>query len=145
MALDSIAFEMTDEQAKEEPKPGERKTRQKRTPGRRSNASVEKELRDQLHMAMQFAAAMWSMRDPFCAPVLSQQSEAIATEAAKLAAKSKWARRWLTEVVEVGSIIPLVSASFPVLKAVHEHHIAPAFHAQQSEENTTNGRPGTMG
>ncbi|MGA5128795.1 hypothetical protein ACPCTO_03210 [Streptomyces olivoreticuli] len=137
MSIPQMEFEILDsEPAKtvREPKPGQKKR------GRRSNASIEAEIRDELTALMQIAALFWSTRDDYCAAVLSQQCPLIAEDLAALAAKSEWARKYLTKTLDMGRLIPLMMHTLPVLQAVREHHIAPG-----AEEGADDGGQSPLG
>lgn len=124
-----ISFIPTDETTEDpkriEPSPGEAKKRRGRPPGSRTNASVETQIKDELTMLFGLGAMLWSARDPQCAGVFNQQGPLIAADLAKFAAKSKWARAYLQRVADVGEIIPLVMHVYPVVLAIHEHHVRP--------------------
>lgn len=124
-----IAFKSTDETVEDagrsEPIPGDAKKRRGRPPGSRTNATIENQLKDELTMLFGLGAMLWSARDPQCAGVFSQQGPLIAADLAKFAAKSKWARAYLQRVADVGEIIPLVMHVYPLVIAIHEHHVKP--------------------
>lgn len=123
MSIPQLDFEIRESEPTmktvREPKPGQKKR------GRRSNASIEAEIRDELTAFMQLAALFWSTRDDYCATVLNEQAPLIAEDIASLAAKSEWARKYLTKTLDMGKLIPLMMHTLPVLQAVREHHIAP--------------------
>lgn len=124
MPLKPINFETVQDDTRVEPQPGV-KARRGRPPGSRTNSTAEAQIRDELTACLKLVAMVWSTRDPICAPILNQQSELIADDIAKLAGRSKWARKYLTRVSEVGSYLPLLMHLQPILTAVHAHHIAP--------------------
>ncbi|MEU8693001.1 hypothetical protein [Streptomyces sp. NPDC048665] len=127
MAIPQIDFDILDSEpaaAPKEPKPGEKA---KKSRGRRSNASIEAEIRDQLQAFMQLAALFWATRDDVCAGVLGQQAPLIADDLAALAMKSEWARKYMTRTADLGRVIPLLMHITPVLQVVREHHITARF------------------
>ncbi|UJB45734.1 hypothetical protein [Streptomyces sp. A1-5] len=127
MSIPQIEFDVLESEptaAPKEPKPGEKS---KKGRGRRSNASIEAEIRDQLQAFMQLAALFWGTRDDICAGVLGQQAPLIAEDLAALAMKSEWARKYLTRTADMGRVIPLLMHITPVLQAVRMHHITSRF------------------
>lgn len=137
MSIPQMEFEILESEptsVPKEPKPGQKKR------GRRSNASIEAEIRDELTAFMTLAALFWSTRDDYCAAILSQQAPLIAEDLAALAAKSEWARKYLTKTLDMGKLLPLMMHTMPVLQAIREHHIAPKF-----EESAENGGADLLG
>lgn len=108
-----------------EPTPGEPKKRRGRPPGSRTAANVESQIKDELTMLFGLGAMLWSARDPQCATVFHQQGPLIAADLAKFASKSKWAQSYLKKVADIGEIIPLVMHVYPVIMAIHDHHVKP--------------------
>jgi hypothetical protein len=137
MVLKSSQFADADDaelgkQPRSEPSPGESI---KRGRGRPSKASIESEIAGQLEALLKLMAMAWSMQDPICGPVLNNQSALIAQDLAKLAAKNKWARQYLTQTAQVGSALPLVMHMLPVFNAVRHHHIEPKLQEVREAQN----------
>jgi hypothetical protein len=121
---------------KTEPIPGDKPRRRGRPPGSKtgakSTAAIETQIRDELTMLGGLAAMLWSTRDPVCGGALAQQHELIAADLAKFAAKSKFARRYLERVADIGEILPMVMHIYPVVQAIHEHHVKPKMEARRN-------------
>lgn len=134
-----IKFMATDEtiesDAKNEPIPGDKPRRRGRPPGSTTGAKVETQIKDELTMLFGLSTMLWGARDPVCAGAFGQQAELIAGDLAKLAAKSKFARRYLERVADIGEIIPLVMHVYPVVLAIHEHHVKPRMAARLQSQD----------
>lgn len=129
-----IKFMSTDETIgdteKVEPIPGDKPRRRGRPPGSKTGGNVEAQIRDELTMMFGLTAMLWGARDPICAGAFGQQAELIAGDLAKLAAKSKFARAYLQKVADFGEVIPLIMHTYPVVMAIHEHHVKPRMAAR---------------
>lgn len=121
---------------KTEPIPGDKPRRRGRPPGSKTgaktNAAIENQIRDELTVLGGLAAMLWGARDPVCASAFAAQHELIAADLAKLAAKSKFARRYLERVADIGEILPLFMHIYPVIQAIHEHHVKPRMDARKN-------------
>lgn len=136
MVLKASAFvDADDAEFKKEPGPGESV---KRGRGRPSKASVEGEIAGQMEALLRLIAMVWSTADPICAPILNNQAALIAGDLAKLAAKNKWARKYLTQTASVGSALPLLIHTLPLANAIRQHHIEPKIQ-EMREQREANG------
>lgn len=133
-----------DELVSPEPQPGQK--RRGRPPGRKSYGAVEKEFGDELEALMRMMALMLSMRDPVCGNALNQTCSNIAKDIARLAASSPKARKYLTQTMEFGRIVPLMLHIQPLIMTVYQHHVADRVHqdSDQTDEATSwpNASPG---
>jgi hypothetical protein len=129
-----MALAIEDVETIKEPQPGESSKKRR---GRRSKASIEAEIRDQLTALLQMIAMVWATRDDVCSIVLNTQAPLIAEDLAAFAARSEWARKYLTQTMEVGQILPLLMHITPLFQAIREHHITSRF--EETEEGTDAG------
>lgn len=138
MPLSSIAFQTVPESDHKEPAPGEKK-RRGRPPGSGTGTQFKTQLTDEFDSLLKLLAMVWSTRDPICAPILNEQSTLIATDLADLASRSKWARKYLTQMTQLGAWMPLFLHLQPVLMAIHAHHVAPRFERERPPDDTGYG------
>lgn len=89
-----------------------------------SRATMVKNMADELDAYAKALALAWSMSDPVCAPVLSEQSRAIADSLAALLGRSDWVMQRFEQTTVLADSFRLLSASLPVLRAVYVHHVA---------------------
>ncbi|MFD9893715.1 hypothetical protein ACFWY9_30585 [Amycolatopsis sp. NPDC059027] len=144
MPLDALKFEIGSEKPKNtEPAPGGKK--RGRPPGNTAS-KVHAQLKEELTAGLKFGALMWSTRDPHCAPILSEISEDIADDLARWASKSKWAAKWVSAASDMTDVFHFFMKIQPLLRAIHEHHIAPAIAAKNDRgEEVSDAGNGPMG
>lgn len=133
MSIPQMEFKALDMEPPQEPRPGQ-KGKNKR--GRRTNASIEAQIRDELESFMQLAALFWAARDDVCSAALSQQAPFIAEDLAALAMKSEWARKYLTKTLDGAALMPLMMHSLPLFQTIRAHHMSPP---EESENATGEG------
>lgn len=97
--------------------------------------TMEKEVRDELEAICQMAALIWSVPDPHCGPVLSEQSKAIAATATTLLKRNPRLLSYLRSAGWFGDWVPFLMAVGPVAKAFYGHHMAPA--PEQDDDDGT--------
>jgi hypothetical protein len=132
-----VAFSVTEDTVRTEPEPGQK--RRGRPPGSGTGAKLETQLTQELTMVLKLTAMVWAKKDPVCAPVLNQQSNLIAADIAKYAAKKKWARKYLDKIGDFGELIPFLMHIQPVVMAIHMHHMTPQKEENEQEENVVAG------
>jgi hypothetical protein len=120
-----------------EPTPG--KTAKTGTRGRKSNATIEKELAEQFTVLLGLGTMLWATRDAVCAPALADESEVIAKGVAHYAAKNKHARKFATGLVDTTELIPLVFALVRFGGVVYSHHSGKPFPDTDVHEGFAHG------
>lgn len=115
-----------------EPKP-------KRPVGRPSTSQIEKELAEEIQVAIQLVCMGWSIRDPGCATVLSKASKDIAADLAHYGAKNERVRKFLQSILGFGEVMPIIVHISPVAKAIYAHHLEPKLNARKEVEDTPIG------
>lgn len=95
---------------------------------------MEREVRDELQALVGMAALVWSVPDPHCGTVLSDQSKAIAESLVGVLKKNPRLLASLRAAGWFGDWVALFMALSPVLKAIYAHHLGP-----KEEEITDDG------
>lgn len=99
-----------------------RAKRQTRVPPPTPTAKIKKQVKDSLLVMMGFPAGMISFRDPVCGGALGSQSEAIADALVPIICRNPSMLRWFTEGQGMMDWITLMTAVWPVMKTVWDHH-----------------------
>lgn len=99
---------------------------------------VEREVREELDAILRLMALAWSVPDPSCGSVLSDQSTAIAAALTALLKKNPRLLASLRGAGWLGEWVGLAMALTPVVRAFYAHHLAPPIPEQ---ETTTDGDP----
>lgn len=86
-------------------------------------AAARKRVADELEAYVKMAALTWSLRDEHCAPVLSDQSRAIADSLATILGRNPALLQWVEHTGMIGDWVKLWMAISPVVSAIREHHI----------------------
>lgn len=103
-----------------EPTPG--KSRTGGTRGRKSTATIEKELREQFTAFLGVSAMMWAARDDVCSASLADNAEGIAGGLAHFCAKSKHARKLAAAMTDTSALVPFTLAVVNFGSTVYAHH-----------------------
>ena len=120
-----------------EQKKSRRERRQERSdpsprgPGRPSNASVKKEVRDEIEAFIALMNVPVALRDPVCGGAVMQQREAIADALAEIAMRNPAVLKFLRSGGDIMVYMKLVTALSPVVMTVYQHHFAG--HEQEEE------------
>ena len=97
--------------------------------------AMEREVREEIEAIVTMAALMWSVPDPVCGPVLSDQSRAIATSLTALLRRNPRLLASLRAAGWMGEWVQLAMAVGPVVNALYHHHIATG----EDQEDTDHG------
>ncbi|MGH7240413.1 MAG: hypothetical protein ACREHG_10195 [Candidatus Saccharimonadales bacterium] len=109
----------------------------KRSVGRPSKTSIQKEIEVEFTAYIGMVALAWSPFDETCAPVLSNQSRDIAEAIAVLLVKHPKALERFRQMTGVGDYMNLIAALMPVITTVRMHHLDPMF-AKVDEDDSEN-------
>lgn len=99
-------------------------------------AATRREIKSKLEVGILFGAAVWSQRDPYCAGVLSAQTEEIVDRATAVICRSPKMLNWLTSTGEYTDWIMLLTAITPVITAIWAHHVT-----RSVSEEPSHGHP----
>lgn len=113
-----------------------------RAPSSPRPSSIERELR----INLEFVASIWSIKDPECAGVLTEQAETIAKFWGGRARQSARVNKVLTGVVSSGGWLGAIGVHAPLAMAVYAHHVAPSIAARALEpDEGDTWAPGPVG
>lgn len=124
-----------------DPIPEEKKSRRERRqeksdpsprgPGRPSNASVKKEVRDEIEAFIALMNVPLIMRDPVCGGKIMDQRIAIADALSEIAMHNPALLKFLRSGGDIMMYMKLITALSPVAMTVYEHHFSG--HNQEEE------------
>jgi hypothetical protein len=133
----------------QDPAPGERPTRGRKTGGRAAPATTRKpagtaklarEVAEDLATLLEGTAAVWGLQDQCCAPVLEQQAKPIADALVGILSRNPrlLAKFAATDLVSYTlQSVALGKALLPVGRAVYRNHVSKAVDddAQEGQDN----------
>lgn len=107
------------------PVPPPRRTPLRAAPPPVVTKQMEREVRDELQALVGMAALVWSVPDPQCGTVLSEQSKAIAEGLVGVLKRNPRLLASLRAAGWMGEWVTLFMALSPVVKAIYTHHLGP--------------------
>lgn len=127
LGMDPMPSDLGDETASvpTPPPPPRRNSRASAPPVPLVTKQMEREVRDELQALVSMAALVWSVPDPHCGTVLSDQSKAIAESLVGVLKKNPRLLASLRAAGWFGDWVALFMALSPVLKAIYAHHLGP--------------------